>query len=726
MTILNNKVKPSDLEQLLAELQRVTRLVASRVQALRAAGPTDDDEFKGLYVSEEEVDQLLSDPYLFQAGSFEKTLNQPLPINSDIDRLSRLKNVFGLSAFELDVILIALAPELELRYEKLFAYLQDDVTRRRPSVDVALRLLCPGLAGQVAARRCFDADAPLIKYRLIELSDENQNRQISLLARSIKLDEGVIAYLLGEVRVDARLRHLADFIKNTDANTLMPEAGFFVDRLAELSSQNFLCVLVGSDEVNKRYLAGEVCRQGAKPLLEIDAAMLPGLAKTESLLRLLDREALLRGAGLYIGAYDQLFKEEGKDAAALLEARRLILRMMRSYQGTIFVSSTVPLEPVLTGQSGLEFQIRLNLPGYSERQNLWEKQLGQSAMGLDLEGLSSRFRLSSGQILAAATTAYNAAAWRGETVPTLADLEAGCRSHSNQRLSSLARKIEARYRWDDIVLPPDQFNMLHEICEQVKHRSLVYEKWGFDSKMALGKGLNIVFAGPSGTGKTMSAEIIATELKMDLYKIDLSNMVSKYIGETEKNLEKIFNEAGESNAILFFDEADSLFGKRSEVKDAHDRYANIETGYLLQKMEEYDGIVILATNLRKNLDDAFIRRLHFMLEYPFPEEEDRYQIWHRAFPRDVPLGSSVDLRFMARQFKLSGGNIKNIALATAFLAASEHAASSVSEVEMEHLILATRREFQKMGKLCTETDFGRYFSFIKDIEPKIRNSVGAK
>jgi SpoVK/Ycf46/Vps4 family AAA+-type ATPase len=213
----------------------------------------------------------------------------------------------------------------------------------------------------------------------------------------------------------------------------------------------------------------------------------------------------------------------------------------------------------------------------------------------------------------------------------------------------------------------------------------------------------------------MSAEIIAGELQMDLYKIDLSNMVSKYIGETEKNLERIFNEAGESNAILFFDEADSIFGKRSEVKDAHDRYANIETGYLLQKMEEYDGIVILATNLRKNLDEAFVRRMHFMIEYPFPEEEDRLKIWQRSFPRDVPMGKTVDLQFMARQFKVAGGNIKNICLASAFLAAGDVEQPAEALVEMHHLIRATRREFQKMGKLCTATDFGRYFSLLKDV-----------
>jgi SpoVK/Ycf46/Vps4 family AAA+-type ATPase len=218
----------------------------------------------------------------------------------------------------------------------------------------------------------------------------------------------------------------------------------------------------------------------------------------------------------------------------------------------------------------------------------------------------------------------------------------------------------------------------------------------------------MLFAGPSGTGKTMAAEIIANELGLDLYKIDLATVVSKYIGETEKNLNKIFKEAWDSNSILFFDEADAIFGKRSEVRDSHDRYANIEIAYLLQKMEEYQGIVILATNLRKNLDEAFARRMQFSVEFLLPEEPDRYQIWQRVFPKEAPISEDVDLNFMARQFKVSGGNIKNIVLGAAFLAAEDG-----GRINIEHLIRATRREYQKMGKLCTEADFGEYYDLVK-------------
>jgi SpoVK/Ycf46/Vps4 family AAA+-type ATPase len=250
------------------------------------------------------------------------------------------------------------------------------------------------------------------------------------------------------------------------------------------------------------------------------------------------------------------------------------------------------------------------------------------------------------------------------------------------------------------------------MCAHIRFGPKVFEEWGFERKLARGKGLNVLFAGPPGTGKTMAAEVLATDLGLELYKIDLASVVSKYIGETEKNLERIFHEGQSSNAILFFDEADSLFGKRSEVKDSHDRYANLEISYLLQRMEEYDGIVILATNLRKNMDDAFVRRMHGAIEFPMPEELDRLEIWRRTFPPEAPVAGDLDLEFLARKFKLSGGNIKNIVLEAAFFAAE--AGSSIS---MGHLVRATRREHQKMGKLFHESDFGPYAHLVKAEEP---------
>jgi SpoVK/Ycf46/Vps4 family AAA+-type ATPase len=257
----------------------------------------------------------------------------------------------------------------------------------------------------------------------------------------------------------------------------------------------------------------------------------------------------------------------------------------------------------------------------------------------------------------------------------------------------LARKIEPRYGWDDLVLPPDTKAQLQEICQHAEYRPVVYGQWGFDRKLSLGKGLNVLFAGPPGTGKTMGAEVIAHELRLDLYRIDLSQIVSKYIGETEKNLDRIFTAAENSNAILFFDEADALFGKRSEVRDSHDRYANIEISYLLQKMEEYVGISILATNLRQNLDEAFVRRLQAIVEFPFPDEEYRRHIWESVFPKETPLGADVRFDLLAHEVRLAGGNIKNIALAASFCAAANRGI-----VTLSHLVHAAGREHQKLAR----------------------------
>src|SRR5262249_35567000 len=280
------------------------------------------------------------------------------------------------------------------------------------------------------------------------------------------------------------------------------------------------------------------------------------------------------------------------------------------------------------------------------------------------------------------------------------------RAQSQQQLRSLAQRIEPAYLWDDLVLPSATLTQLREISSAVKHRNVVYTEWGFEQRLSLAKGMKALFGGQSGTGKTMAAEVLARELGLDLYKIDLSTVVSKYIGETEKNLDRIFRAAQSSNAIIFFDEADALFGKRSEVKDAHDRYANIEVAYLLQNIEEYDGFVILATNLILNIDEAFKRRVNYTVEFPFPDEHHRELLWRGMFPEQTPLGDNLDFAFLGRQFPMSGGNIKNAALAAAFLAAAED-----SKVEMRHLIQSVAREWQKLGKLPSAADFKQYYKW---------------
>ena len=349
----------------------------------------------------------------------------------------------------------------------------------------------------------------------------------------------------------------------------------------------------------------------------------------------------------------------------------------------------------------------------TEGESLWRSlgEGGRYADNVDWRSLSTNFRLTPGAMEGALWWARNTARLRGpEAAVTRDDLTRGCYAQSNQNLGSLARKLKVRRSWNDLTLPPTALAQLHEIAAQVRNRRTVHEEWGFAATLGLSKGLCALFFGPSGVGKTMAVEVLAGDLKLEVYKIDLSAVVSKYIGETEKNLSRIFNEAESSNAILFFDEADALFGKRSEVKDAHDRYANIETSYLLQRIEEFQGLVVLASNLRKNIDEAFFRRMHFAVEFPLPDASHRYRIWEQHFPKRAPIGDDVRLDFLADRFPISGGEIRNVVLNAAFLAAANS-----GSIRMEHLIRAARREYEKSGRLCTDRDFAPYEAMLKEI-----------
>ena len=341
-----------------------------------------------------------------------------------------------------------------------------------------------------------------------------------------------------------------------------------------------------------------------------------------------------------------------------------------------------------------------------------------------LEALASKFRFGPGKInavveaLRRSRIGGSGGEGPGAEASLDAELHRACREESNRGLGSFAQKLEPKYRWEDLVVPGDILAQLREIRNSVRHRQRVYGEWGFEGKFSLGKGLNVLFSGPSGTGKTMSTEILAGDLGLDLYKIDLASVVSKYIGETEKNLARIFREAQSGNCILLFDEADALFGKRSEVKDSHDRYANIEINYLLQRMEEFDGIVILTTNMSKNLDAAFTRRIQYTVEFPFPDERQREELWRKVFPAATPLAADIDLDFLAKRFKFSGANIKNIALNGAFMAASNGGV-----VGMAHIVTALKREYRKLGKLCSRSEFGPYYGLVRDEEEPGRGNM---
>jgi len=722
----------NSLEHLLAELERIDLRLRLQVLRMRErCSQPGGDEFRGLYISEEEIDALVAGGSAHEESDSPDLSDSPLAIRlrhlrDEIAekkaeslaagvslRLCELADTFGLSDFELDTLLVCILPEIDVKYEKLYAYLHDNVTRKRPSVHLVLQCLLESREEMLRARDAFLPQAPLIAHRLIRLEDDPSAGTPSLLAKNLKAEDRIVNYLLGSDQIDTRLGRYAHLLtpSMTIEDMVLPEesaAQLHHCGSALLGGADRVVYLQGPPGVGKKTAAEALCHACGLPLLMVDLAnLLADDSSADVGIALAFREAKLQGTALCWDRFDLLLTGD----AGLRGSLERVIQGIRDFSGPVLTTGEAAWQPgdALKGKSFS--RIELDPPSYATRRRLWELYLdghGPRAPVADLEEVAGKFQFTPAQIKDAAATARNQAMCQGDKEISANDLHAACRVTSNHKLSTLARRIQPKAAWEDIVLPRDQRAQLREIANYVKYRHVVFADWNFEQKISLGKGLNILFAGPSGTGKTMASEIMANELGLDLYKIDLSTVISKYIGETEKNLDRIFTEARNSNSILFFDEADAVFGKRSEVRDSHDRYANIEVAYLLQKMEEYDGIVILATNLRKNLDEGFARRMHFSVEFPQPEEPDRFRIWQRIFPSEAPLAEGLDLNFMARQFKVTGGNIKNIALGAAFLAAGDGAT-----IKMEHLIRATKREYQKIGRLCTEVDFAQYFDLVK-------------
>jgi hypothetical protein len=439
--------------------------------------------------------------------------------------------------------------------------------------------------------------------------------------------------------------------------------------------------LRGGDSAGKRAAAAAASAALGLRLYAILATDVPVAAiEREALARLWEREAILSGSALLLDCHD--------DANGLRPALSLLERV----QGFCIVAGGAL--PRVRGRTLVRLDV--NKPGASEQRALWRDALGQLAHELNgqIEALSSQFDLGTQGIQAASAGMLEGMS-RQETPGDL--LWDACRAQARSGLDDLAQRIEPAATWDELVLPEPQRQTLREISSHVCQRAKVYETWGFAARSARGLGISALFAGTSGTGKTMAAEVLAGELRLDLYRIDLSQVVSKYIGETEKNLRRVFDAAETGGAILLFDEADALFGKRSEVKDSHDRYANIEVSYLLQRMESYRGLAILTTNMKDALDTAFLRRIRFVVQFPFPDAEQRAEIWRRIFPPDTPT-EKLDPSKLAR-LNVTGGNIRNIALNAAFLAADAE-----EPVRMRHLLRAAHSEYAKLEKPLTEVE----------------------
>ena len=623
-------------------------------------------------------------------------------------RLYRLAQMLELDRVELDTFLISIAPQLDTRYGKLYGYLQDDITRKRPSVNLVLDLLFVNSPSRLLALTFFGADAPLLRHRLITLEAEPGSHLPPLVEKALFPDEGLVNWLLlGDYQVPAFLKGVLSYQPNPEANPNLLSNQTKI-QLDALINQGEFFNFFGRDKLTQKEAATYIAQSQQRPLLTLNLAkVIPAKTATETgvpkmtleetavalaAIHVFLRDALLIGAVPAITGWDNCMYDDAPPPELLSE--------LSKHPGPLVVISARQWQSRGVPRTRHFYWLDFPLPLAQQRTHLLTHflEVETAVSDLDISLLAGQFKLSTEQLQDLVSTARDLAAQNGRSLENQ-DLFAAARAHSNPKLATLAKKITPRYSWGDLILPTDQVNLLEEMVQTVRSRPLVLEEWGVGKKLSASAGVTALFFGEPGTGKTMGAEVMAGELGLDLYKIDLSTMVSKYIGETEKNLEKIFNEAESSNAILFFDEADAIFGKRSEVKDAHDRYANIEISYLLQRMETYDGVTILATNLRNNLDDAFMRRLQFALDFPFPKSADRLHIWQTLFPATVPRAADLDLELLAERFEIPGGNIRNIIVTAAYLAASNG-----QVVTMAHLMHGTRRELQKMGRLVDDRE----------------------
>jgi hypothetical protein len=574
--------------------------------------------------------------------------------------LETLCKLFGLSSFERAVLLMCAGMELDSKFAGLCANAHSDPRRDYPTFSLALGAL------PQAHWSALNPDAPLRAWRLIELqagSDLTRSR--------LRIDERVLHFLTGVTHLDERLVGLVEPV--SAPKDLVNSQRAVVERIAGVLRNPAtaglpVIQLCGNDASAKRAVAAASCGAIGLNLSALAAEVLPNDARElELLVRLWEREAALAASALLV--------ELGE-----MENHFATVRFIERVHGVLFIASRERVQ--LRDRSPISFDV--TKPTSEEQQALW-KEAGVNGQA---DALTSQFDLSAANIRAAAAQSKS-----------LEEVWTACRAQTRPRLDDLAQWIDTRATWNEIVMPVPQLAMLREIAAHVRQRAKVYQTWGFAQKCARGLGISALFTGVSGTGKTMAAEVLANELCLDLYRIDLSQVVSKYIGETEKNLRRVFDAAEGGGAILLFDEADALFGKRAEIKQGLDRYANIEVGYLLQRMESYRGLAILTTNMKDELDRAFLRRIRFVVQFPFPDAVERLEIWRRMFPAKTPV-EGLDMAKLAR-LHVAGGNIRNIALNAAFLAADAD-----EPVRMNHLLRATRTEYAKIEKALTEAEIG--------------------
>jgi ATPase family associated with various cellular activities (AAA) len=594
--------------------------------------------------------------------------------------LDRICKLFGLSDFERDILLLCACMEFSGDFASLCAVAQGDPQRAYPTLSLALTALREAHWDAIAPH------APLRRWRLIDVAEGR-----ALTLSPLRIDERILHYLVGTDYTDERLMGLVEPF--SDSGNLVRSHQQLAEQIAAVWSQSSSTSklpaihLCGIEQTSKRAIAGMACKMLGASLNIMPVSVIPSAPnELENFICLWEREAILTTSALLLDCN----KIDISDVVRSTAIERLIERL----NGFLFITSRERMQV----QQRLVITFDVDKPNIEEQSELWQNTLTEVAPQLngEVKKLIGQFHLSPTTIRAACAEAVGQLnqPQEKELGEILWD---ACRMQARPHLDELAQRIIPSASWEDLVIPPATEQILREISAHVRQKYTVYQSWGFAAKNSRGLGISALFAGASGTGKTLAAEVLAQELRLDLYRIDLSSVISKYIGETEKNLRRVFDAAEEGGTILLFDEADALFGKRSDVKDSHDRYANIEVSYLLQRMECYPGLAILTTNLKTSIDKAFLRRIRFAVQFPFPDTTQRAEIWRRVFPKHTPT-EGLDASKLAT-LSVAGGNIRNIALNAAFLAAD-----TGESLQMKHVLRAARTEYSKLEKSLTDSE----------------------